>query len=134
MPKRHRKSFNFKETAGLTQHSCSSIFPQNVRRASPALPGRLPQVEEAELFLGVTKASAEPDTGAIHFGPSPNTSKPVGLSLQMEAEVGTSRIVGMGRLSDGFSRPSSTFNNPLRNSNNILELPPPSTPSLQGTY
>ena len=107
MPKRHRKSFNFQPTAGSTQYSGSLSPSQSVRQALPALPGRILQKEEAALFQGVTEAPAEPKTGAIPSGP-----------INIEFDVGTSRLGGMGRLTDGFSHLASNSNIPLRTNNN----------------
>ena len=79
---------------------CSQPPLQGGRRAPPMVPGRIPLREEAELFLGVTKASAEPETGAI----------PLGL---------------LNFKPDGFSHPLSDSDNiPLRytiNNDNLIE-------------
>ena len=105
MPKRHRHHQHNKISPGISQSSCSPVSSQGKSRARPALPGRLPQVEEAAHFPDVTQASAEPNTGAIPRG-----------HLKIEVDTGTSRLGGMGRLSDGFSHPASVSDNiPLHN-------------------
>ena len=131
MPKRHRNTnFNHK-TTGYTQRSCALSPSHSVRRALPALPGPIPQVEEAALFQGVTQASAEPLIGAIPSGPL-NHSKTEGLSPSpMESDFGNSRLGGMGRLSDGYSHPTSDSNTIPLHTNN-LESPPLSAPSPSG--
>ena len=64
MPKRHRRNNPNKISTGFSQGSGSTAPSQGALRARPALPGRIPQVEEAALFSGVTQAPAEPKTGA----------------------------------------------------------------------
>ena len=127
MPKRRGTHSNLTKNTGFTQHSCSLPL-SSVRRATLALPGRAPQVGEAELLPGVTQASAEPLIGAIPSGPL-DYSKTEGLSPHpTESDIGNSRLDGMGRLPDGFSHlTSESDKNPLRN--NILEpllMPAPS--------
>ena len=131
MPKRHRNTNFNNKTTGPTQ-STSALSPSySVRRALPALPGPIPQVEEAALFQGVTQASAEPLIGAIPSGPL-NYSKTEGLSPSpMESDFGNSRLGGMGRLSDGYSHPTSDSNTIPLHTNN-LESPPLSAPSPSG--
>ena len=75
-------------------------------------------MEEAELFPGVTQASAEPETGAIPFGPSNSKSRGFS-SQQLELGAGNSRALGMGQVPDGFSHPSPISTIALRN--NTLE-------------
>ena len=131
MPKRHRNTnFNHK-TTGYTQRSCALSF-SSVRRAFPALPGPIPQVEEAALFHGVTEASAEPDTGAILFGPSHITSTSVDVSLSLEVEDRNSRALGMGQKPDGLSHPSLISDNIIPLHTNNLKSPPLSAPSPSG--
>ena len=131
MPKRRGTPLSLKSTAGYTQRECSQPPLSGGRRAPLRVPGRIPLREEAELFLGVTEASAEPKTGAIPLGPS-NISKPEGSSPQPpESDIGISRLGGMGRLADGFSHlTSGSDNNPLRI--NTLESLPQSAPSPSG--
>ena len=131
MPKRRGTPFSLKSTAGHTQRERSLPPLPGGCRAPPMVPGRIPLREEAELFLGVTKASAEPTTGAILLEPS-NISKTEGSSPQLpESDIGISRLGGMGRLSDGFSHlTSDSDNNPLRTNN--LESLPQSAPSPSG--
>ena len=130
MPKRHRNINSNNKSAGSTQRSCALSF-SSVRRAFPALPGRAPQVGEAELLSGVTQASAEPETGAILFGTSHITSTTVDSSLlPPEVEGRNSRALGMGQKPDGDSHPSSISIFPLRT--NVLESPPLSAPSPSG--
>ena len=131
MPKRRGTPFSLKTTAGYTQRECSQPPLSGGRRAPPSVPGRIPLREEAELFLGVTEASAEPTTGAILLEPS-NISKTEGSSPQLpESDIGISRLGGMGRLSDGFSHlTSDSDHNPLRTNN--LESLPQSAPSPSG--
>ena len=133
MPKGRRNKNHLNASAGLSQYKRSGALSpsHSVRRALPALPGPIPQVEEAALFQGVTQASAEPDTGAILFGPSHNTSKTVGTSLSPEVDDGNSRALGMGQKPDGFSHPSLISDNiPLHN--NLFKSPPSSAPSPSG--
>ena len=131
MPKRRGTHFNFNKTTGFTQRPCSLPL-SSVRRASQALPGRAPQVGEAELLSGVTQASAEPLTGAILFGPSHIASKPLDFSLvPPEVDDRNSRARGMGHKPDGDSHPSSISTYPLRtNCNNeeplLMSAPSPS--------
>ena len=129
MPKRHRNRNPLYTSTDDSQYKCSLPPLPGGRRAPPAVPGRIPLREEAELFPGVTKASAEPETGAILFGPLGTQSGDFSPQ-HLEADFGISRVVGMGQLSDGLSRPSSSFINPLRN--NPLELPPSSNPCPSG--
>ena len=116
MPTRHKPKF----TDNREQGSSSSVSSQGTLRARPALPGRTPQVDEAELFLGVTETPAEPDTGAIPSGPNN-----IGL------DVGTFRLGSILRISGGFSYQASDslkYNHasicsnkiPLRNNHNDL--------------
>ena len=131
MPKRRGTPLSLKSTAGYTQRECSQLPLSGGRRAPPRVPGRIPLREEAELFLDVTEASAEPKTGAIPLDPS-NISKAEGSSPQPpESDIGNSRLGGMGRLSDGFSHlTSGSDNNPLRINN--LESSSQSAPSPSG--
>ena len=94
--RRWHNNSNHKKSAGFTQRLSALSPSHSVRRAPPALPGRIPQEEEAELFLGVTKASAEPKTGVIPLGPS-----------KIEIDVGTFRLGSIRRLSGGFSHQAS---------------------------
>ena len=103
MPEWHRNNkfpFYLKSTTGHTQRECSQPPLSGGRRAPPVVPGRIPLREEAELFLGVTKAPAEPETGAIPLG-------------------------HLNFTPDGFSHPMSDSDNiPLRytnNHNNLVE-------------
>ena len=121
MPERHRNTkHSFKSNSGHTQSECSTPSYQGGPRAPPAVPGRIPLREEAELLQGVTKASAEPATGAILSGPANFHSE--GLSpQQMEFDFETSRL-GPTKI-------------PLRNNNsnnNILESLLISAPSNSG--
>ena len=121
MPKRHRTNKSpFKSNSGHTQSERSSASSQGALRALPAVPGRIPLREEAELLVGVTKASAKPDTGATLFGPSHIASKPLDFSLvPPEVDDRNSRARGMGHKPDGDSHPSSISTYPLRtNCNN----------------
>ena len=129
MPKRHRNLNTNRNSPGHNQDPGSSISPRKYRRALPALPGRAPQVGEAELLSGVTKASAEPLTGAIPSGPQ-YYSKTEGHSPQpTESDIGHYRL---GRLTDGFSHLKSDPNNiPLRTNNNFKSLSQ-SAPSPSG--
>ena len=125
MPNRHGpKILNNRE-----QRECSSASSQGAPRAHPAVSGRIPLREEAEILTGVTQASAEPLIGAIRSGPSNFHSE--GSSPQpLEVDSENSRVVGMGRLPDGSSRSSSISFNPLRNNN--VEPLLISAPSLSG--
>ena len=131
MPKRRGTHSNLTKNTGFTQHTCSLPF-SSVRRASLALPGRAPQVGEAELLSGVTQASTEPLTGAIRFGPSHIASKSLDFSLVFpEVDDRNSRACGMGHKPDGDSHPSSISTYPLRtNCNNegplLMSAPSPS--------
>ena len=122
MPKRRGTPLSLKSTAGYTQRECSQPPLSGGRRAPPMVPGRIPLREEAELFSGVPKASAEPKTGAIHFGPSHIASKTLDFSLvPPEVDDRNSRARGMGHKPDGDSHPSSISINPLRTNDNNEE-------------
>ena len=132
MPKRHRICKSpLKFNSEHTQSECSLPTYQCGRRAPPAVPGRIPLREEAELLSGVTEASAEPLIGAISLDPL-NIPTSEGLSPQQrEYGVGNSRLGGMGRLPDGSSHPTSDSDIiPLRT--NILESLPQLAPSPSG--
>ena len=119
MPTRHMNTFGLKSNTGHTQSECSQPSTTDELRAPPAVPGRIPLRDEAELLQGVTKASAEPLTGAILFGPPQVASKPLDFSLvPPEVDDRNSRARGMGHKPDGDSHPSSISVNPLRNNNN----------------
>ena len=94
--KRRGTPLSLKSTAGYTQRECSQPPLSGGRRAPSRVPGRIPLREEAELFLGVTEASAEPKTGAIPLGPS-----------KMRTDIEASRF--------GHASMCSTTNIPLRN-------------------
>ena len=130
MPKRRGTPFSLKSTAGHIQRECSPPPLSGGRRAPPGVPGRIPLREEAALFSGVTKASAEPETGAILLGPSIHSITEGSSPQSTESDFGNSRLGGMGRLPDGYSHPMSDSDNiPLRNNNHKLEtlvLPAPS--------
>ena len=130
MPKRRGTPLSLKSTAGYTQRECSQPPLSGGRRAPPAVPGRIPLREEAALFSDVTKASAEPETGAILLGPSIHSITEGSSPQSTESDFGNSRLGGMGRLPDGYSHPMSDSDNiPLRNNNHKLEalvLPAPS--------
>ena len=133
MSKRHRNLQTNRNSPGHNQDPGSLLPSQSFRRASLALPGRAPQVGEAELLPDVTQASAEPLTGAILLGPSHIASTPLGFSLDLpEVDDRDSRARGMGHELDGDSHPSSTSNYPLRTNNNNLKSPLISTPSPSG--
>ena len=135
MPERHRhKVSRLDPSAGFSQYKGSSSLPfSSVRRALQALPGRAPQVGEAELLSGVTQASAEPLTGAILFGPSQIASKTLDLSLDPpEVDDRDSRARGMGHELDGDSHPSSISTYPLRTNCNNEEPLLVSAPSPSG--
>ena len=106
MPSRHR----LKLSNNRDQSECSLPTFQGGRRAPPVVPGRIPLREEAELFLGVTKASAEPETGAIPFGH--NRPSTVGLSLYKRIGIETCRF--------GHASIGPNNNIPLRN-HDVLE-------------
>ena len=132
MPKRHRNLNNNRKSPGHNQDPGSRLFLNN-RRALPALPGRAPQVGEAELLHCVTKAPAEPLIGAIPVGPSNIASKPLGFSLvPPEVDDRKSRARGMGHKPDGSSHPSSISTIPLRPNDNDEESLLMSAPSPSG--
>ena len=86
MPNRHgSKILNNRE-----QRECSSASSQGALRAHPAVPGRIPLREEAELLQGVTRAPAEPEAGAILFGH--NWPSTVGFSLYTRIGIETCRL------------------------------------------
>ena len=108
MPKRRGTHFHFKSNTGHTQSECSQLSITGKLRAPPAVPGRIPLREEAELLSGVTQASAEPLIGAtlpdpLYISPDEGSSP-----QKTGSDMGNSRLDGMGRLSDGHSHPTSS--------------------------
>ena len=132
MPKRHRNCKPpFKFNSEHTQSECSPPTIHCGRRAPPAVPGRIPLREEAELLSGVTKASAEPLIGATLSDPLHISHNEGPNPQQTGSDFGNSRLDGMGRLSDGHSHPTSNSDIiPLRINN--LESPPLSATSPSG--
>ena len=133
MSKRHRNLQTNRNSPGHNQDPGSLLPSQSFRRASLALPGRAPQVGEAELLPDVTQASAEPLTGAILLGPSHIASTPLGFSLDLpEVDDRDSQARGMGHDLDGDSHPSSISSYPLRTKCNNEEPLLISAPSPSG--